>query len=191
LGVIQVTHGGRGGKLIAVAPVSHVVAGLERADVHGIGIRTIHGREHAAHAKLALTGAALLMHGSPSGQDLASAAIPSQTLLTESPWSRSSPMGESVAATHDAPQPLPALAIDLLLTPKDSQDQDLLEEFSQLPNLDEDVSLADLLFPAIGRNERSSSPATIDSLTNPVPASPARGERLPSPIPEGPHRSAH
>jgi DNA-binding beta-propeller fold protein YncE len=148
LGVIQVTLGGRGGKLIAVAPVSHVVAGLERADVHGIGIRTIHGRKHAAHDGLALSGSALLMHGSPGGQDLAAAAIPSQTLLTESPWSRSSPIGKSVVATHDAPQPLPELVIDLLLTPKDSQDQDLLEELSQLSNLDEDLSLADLLFPA-------------------------------------------
>jgi hypothetical protein len=56
-------------------------------------------------------------------------------------------------ATHDALQPLPPLAIDLLLTLKGSQDQDLLEELLQLPNLDEDLSLADLLFPANSRKE--------------------------------------
>jgi DNA-binding beta-propeller fold protein YncE len=145
VGVIQVTHGGRGGKLIAVAPVSHVVAGLERADVHGIGLRAIHGREHAAQVELAPRGSALLMHEIPSGQDLAAAAIPSQALRTESPWLGSSPISKSVVATHDAPQPLPVLAIDLLLTPKGSQDQDLLEELSQLPNLDEDLGLAHLL----------------------------------------------
>jgi len=95
--------------------------------VHGIGIRAIHRHKHAAHASLALIASAL---------------------LTESPWSRSSPIGKSVVAIEDAPQPLPALVIDVLLTPKDSQDQDLLKEFSQTPNLDEDLSLADLLFPA-------------------------------------------
>jgi DNA-binding beta-propeller fold protein YncE len=141
LGVIQVTHGGRDGKLVAVAPVTHIVAGLERADMHGIGLRPIHGRKHDGHGNLALAESAFLTHGNPCSQDLAAAAIPLQTLPMEGPWSRSPPIGNSVAATQDAPRPLPALAIDLLLTPSDSQDQDLLEDLSQWPNLDDDIKL--------------------------------------------------
>jgi hypothetical protein len=42
LGVIQVTAGGRGGFMKAVAPVSNVdAAGVERADAHGIALRIV------------------------------------------------------------------------------------------------------------------------------------------------------
>jgi hypothetical protein len=39
LGVMRVEAGGRRGDLIAVAPVSRIVEGQERADPHGIGVR--------------------------------------------------------------------------------------------------------------------------------------------------------
>ena len=49
VGVFQVTKGGRSGRLMAVAPISHIVGGLERADPHGIGIRLTHeGDDHDA-----------------------------------------------------------------------------------------------------------------------------------------------
>jgi hypothetical protein len=57
VGVIQVTRNGQGGKLMAVAPVSHVVAGLERADIHGIGVRLIHGGGLGADAGPVLAAA--------------------------------------------------------------------------------------------------------------------------------------
>jgi hypothetical protein len=41
VGVIQVTEGGRGGELIAVAPITHVVDGLERADPHAVRVREV------------------------------------------------------------------------------------------------------------------------------------------------------
>ena len=41
VGVLQVTEGGRDGRLIAVAPITHVVAGVERADPHGLGVREV------------------------------------------------------------------------------------------------------------------------------------------------------
>ena len=41
VGVIQVTEGGRNGKLIAVAPISHIVGGVERADPHAVNIRVL------------------------------------------------------------------------------------------------------------------------------------------------------
>lgn len=45
VGVIRVTHGGRNGELIAVAPISHMVAGVEQADPHAIAVLKIpHGR---------------------------------------------------------------------------------------------------------------------------------------------------
>jgi DNA-binding beta-propeller fold protein YncE len=94
VGVIQVTHGGRDGKLIAIAPVSHVVAGLERADIHGIGLRTIQNHKHAPPAHKKSSGSALLMRHNAARQDL-SATIPSHTL--------------------------PASIVDLLLTPKRGQ----------------------------------------------------------------------
>ena len=40
LGIIRVTQAGRAGELQAIAPVSHVVDGVERADPHGIGVRS-------------------------------------------------------------------------------------------------------------------------------------------------------
>lgn len=40
LGIIRVTNSGRDGTLQAIAPVSHVVNGVERADPHGIGVRS-------------------------------------------------------------------------------------------------------------------------------------------------------
>jgi hypothetical protein len=40
LGIIRVTEAGRNGVLQAIAPVSHIVNGVERADPHGIGVRS-------------------------------------------------------------------------------------------------------------------------------------------------------
>jgi DNA-binding beta-propeller fold protein YncE len=40
VGVIKVTAGGRSGKFLAIAPISHVVGGAERADPHGIALLT-------------------------------------------------------------------------------------------------------------------------------------------------------
>lgn len=40
LGIIRVTEGGRSGVFQAIAPVSRMVAGVERADPHGIGVRS-------------------------------------------------------------------------------------------------------------------------------------------------------
>jgi hypothetical protein len=40
LGIIRVTEGGRNGVFQAIAPVSHQVNGVERADPHGIGVRS-------------------------------------------------------------------------------------------------------------------------------------------------------
>ena len=40
LGILRVTEGGRNGYLQAIAPVSHIVGGVERADPHGIGVRS-------------------------------------------------------------------------------------------------------------------------------------------------------
>jgi DNA-binding beta-propeller fold protein YncE len=54
VGVIQVTQGGRDGELIAVAPVSHVVGGLERADMHALRVRVI--RERPVHGAAAGAG---------------------------------------------------------------------------------------------------------------------------------------
>jgi hypothetical protein len=48
---------------------------------------------------------------------------------------------------HDLPHPFSALVIDLLLTPKDNQNPDLLDEFWKSSKLGEDSSLADTLFP--------------------------------------------
>ena len=39
LGIIRVTEGGRNGVLQAIAPVSRIINGVERADPHGIGVR--------------------------------------------------------------------------------------------------------------------------------------------------------
>jgi DNA-binding beta-propeller fold protein YncE len=39
LGIVRVEDGGRSGVLQAIAPISHVVNGVERADPHGIAIR--------------------------------------------------------------------------------------------------------------------------------------------------------
>lgn len=39
LGIIRVTEGGRNGVLQAIAPISHNIDGVERADPHGIGVR--------------------------------------------------------------------------------------------------------------------------------------------------------
>ncbi len=135
VGVIQVTHGGRDGKLIAVAPVSHVVAGLEQADVHGIGIRAIHRRRHAADVELAFHGSAGLGRLS---------AIPSQAFPADSDSARSPASGEPVAPTHDLPHPLSALGIDLLMTQNDDQHPDLLDELWQLLELGEDSSASAL-----------------------------------------------
>jgi DNA-binding beta-propeller fold protein YncE len=49
VGVVQVTAGGRNGRLIAVAPIHHIVDGIERADPHGIGVRLIHDRHRSGH----------------------------------------------------------------------------------------------------------------------------------------------
>jgi DNA-binding beta-propeller fold protein YncE len=40
LGIIRITEAGRNGVLQAIAPVSHKVDGVERADPHGIGVRS-------------------------------------------------------------------------------------------------------------------------------------------------------
>jgi hypothetical protein len=40
LGIIRVTQSGRNGELQAIAPVSHRINGEERADPHGIGVRS-------------------------------------------------------------------------------------------------------------------------------------------------------
>ena len=40
LGIIRVTEGGRNGVFQAIAPVSRMVNGVERADPHGIGVRS-------------------------------------------------------------------------------------------------------------------------------------------------------
>ena len=40
LGIIRVTEGGRNGVFQAIAPVSRLVNGVERADPHGIGVRS-------------------------------------------------------------------------------------------------------------------------------------------------------
>jgi DNA-binding beta-propeller fold protein YncE len=39
LGIMRVTESGRSGVLQAIAPISHMVAGVERADPHGIAVR--------------------------------------------------------------------------------------------------------------------------------------------------------
>jgi DNA-binding beta-propeller fold protein YncE len=131
LGVIQVTHGGRSGKLIAVAPVSHVVASLERADMHGIGLRTIPGRKQATQSTLAFSEAEWLLHGIPGGESLAAAVTSLHPLPVQRPSSHSSSVSKSAATSDGALPLLPALVIDRLLTPHDSQDQDLQEEFTQ------------------------------------------------------------
>ena len=46
VGVIQVTAGGRDGRLKAVAPISHVVAGVERADPHAIAVLEVPRGRH-------------------------------------------------------------------------------------------------------------------------------------------------
>ena len=39
LGIVKVKSSGKKGSLKAVAPISHVVGGVERADPHGIAVR--------------------------------------------------------------------------------------------------------------------------------------------------------
>jgi hypothetical protein len=39
LGIIRVTESGRSGVLQAIAPISHVIGGVELADPHGIAVR--------------------------------------------------------------------------------------------------------------------------------------------------------
>ncbi|HKZ68713.1 MAG TPA: hypothetical protein VJ020_01455, partial [Anaerolineales bacterium] len=39
LGIIRITHGGTRGVVQAIAPISHLVDGVERADPHGIAVR--------------------------------------------------------------------------------------------------------------------------------------------------------
>jgi DNA-binding beta-propeller fold protein YncE len=39
VGILRVTSGGRSGRLQAVAPISHVVGGVETADPHGLAVR--------------------------------------------------------------------------------------------------------------------------------------------------------
>jgi hypothetical protein len=39
VGVVRVERGGQRGVLQAVAPISHVVNGVERADPHGLAVR--------------------------------------------------------------------------------------------------------------------------------------------------------
>jgi hypothetical protein len=39
VGILRVTRGGRSGSLQAVAPISHVVGGIETADPHGLAVR--------------------------------------------------------------------------------------------------------------------------------------------------------
>jgi hypothetical protein len=39
LGILRVTRGGRSGRLQAVAPISHMVGGIETADPHGLAVR--------------------------------------------------------------------------------------------------------------------------------------------------------
>jgi hypothetical protein len=39
LGIVRVEDGGRQGVLQAIAPISHLVNGVERADPHGIALR--------------------------------------------------------------------------------------------------------------------------------------------------------
>jgi hypothetical protein len=39
LGIIRVEHNGRSGVLQAIAPISHIVGGVERADPHGLAVR--------------------------------------------------------------------------------------------------------------------------------------------------------
>jgi hypothetical protein len=39
VGILRVTRGGRSGRLQAVAPISHVVGGIETADPHGLAVR--------------------------------------------------------------------------------------------------------------------------------------------------------
>lgn len=39
LGIIKVKGNGKKGVFKAVAPISHVVAGVERADPHGVAVR--------------------------------------------------------------------------------------------------------------------------------------------------------
>ncbi|MCI0638380.1 MAG: hypothetical protein L0Y70_04855 [Gemmataceae bacterium] len=46
VGVMHITAGGRNGKFMAIAPISHVVAGVERADPHGLRVRVINPKRH-------------------------------------------------------------------------------------------------------------------------------------------------
>jgi DNA-binding beta-propeller fold protein YncE len=39
LGIVRVSRGGKEGELVAVVPITNVVAGIERADPHGIAVR--------------------------------------------------------------------------------------------------------------------------------------------------------
>jgi hypothetical protein len=41
VGILRVRRGGRSGRLQAVVPISHVVAGIETADPHGLAVRDI------------------------------------------------------------------------------------------------------------------------------------------------------
>jgi hypothetical protein len=56
VGVMRVEAGGRRGELIAVAPISHIVGGVERADPHAIGIRLLpqKGKHDALETLIAL-----------------------------------------------------------------------------------------------------------------------------------------
>ena len=143
LGVIQVTHGGRDGKIIAVAPITHVVAGAERADPHGIGIRTIHGRRHAASAELALHISAVLAAAREAR--VAASALPSQSLSADSGPALFPASNLPVTAPQTPRDLFPASAVDHLLTP---EGPDLLDDHWQFLALGEDYSLANLQFPA-------------------------------------------
>ncbi len=50
VGVVQVTEAGRNGRLLAVARISHVVNGVERADPHALRVRVIRDKGPAVEA---------------------------------------------------------------------------------------------------------------------------------------------
>jgi YVTN family beta-propeller protein len=71
VGVLRVTKGGRDGRLIAVAPITHVVSGVERADPHSLAVREVPRRHHGGRSAKSLVGIAPLQ----SAQEVVTAPL--------------------------------------------------------------------------------------------------------------------